>query len=195
MSDSTADTTADDLWVFAYGSLMWQPGFEYAEKCRARLSGYHRAFCIYAWTYRGTPKNPGLVLGLDMGGSCTGYAYRVHKEHQKYVMTYLDEREVPALNSPGVSIDVYIKKSLSLRLVQPMGASRTVNAVCYVADPRHPQYTGKLSSAEQVELIRQGQGTRGSSREYLENTIRHMDELGIADGPLHQLWTDVQNLR
>lgn len=187
-----SESKHDDLWVFAYGSLMWHPGFEYAEKCLARLSGYHRSFCIYAWTYRGTREKPGLVLGLDRGGSCVGYAYKVYKNRQKKVLDYLDEREVPALKNPNVSIDVYVRKDLSLRLEQPSAPSRSVKAVCYVADTRHPQYTGKLDMAEQSKLIRQGHGTRGSSRDYLENTIRHMDELGIADGPLHQLWAEVQ---
>jgi cation transport protein ChaC len=69
--------TAEDLYVFAYGSLMWDPGFRFTERRRGLLRGYHRAFCIYSHHYRGTPQSPGLVLGLDHGGACRGIVYRV----------------------------------------------------------------------------------------------------------------------
>lgn len=182
----------EDLWIFAYGSLMWQPGFEYEEMRVAHLFGYHRAFCIYAWTFRGTREKPGLVLGLDRGGSCLGRAYRVGGDRREEVMRYLDAREIPDFKNADVLVDVYMRKCLSLTLDTKGAGPTSVKAVCYVADHRHPQYTGKLDRAEQAELIRQGHGTRGSSIDYLENTIRHLDELGIADGPLHQLWADLR---
>ena len=80
-----------DIWVFGYGSLMWDPGFDFLERWPALLRGYHRAFCIYSHHYRGTPARPGLVLGLDRGGSCRGMAYRVAAENRQAV---LDWREL-----------------------------------------------------------------------------------------------------
>ncbi len=87
----TTERTAQDqdIWVFAYGSLMWNPGFAYAEARPARLMGYHRAFCIYSVHYRGTQKRPGLVLGLDRGGTCDGIAYRLAPEIAAETLAYL----------------------------------------------------------------------------------------------------------
>jgi len=165
---------AGDLWIFAYGSLMWDPGFSYRERQRALVYGYHRAFCVYSWHYRGTRERPGLVLGLDAGGSCRGMAYRVAAADAAAVMDYLDERELLHY--------VYLK-----RLVPAHLPGRVVPAQAYVADRGHGQYAGRLSHAETARLILQGRGNRGDNRTYLENTVRHLDELGVGDGPLHRL--------
>ena len=81
-----------DLWVFAYGSLIWDPGFPFEEARPALLRGYHRAFCLYSTRYRGTPERPGLVLGLDRGGACRGVAFRVPGRHAAEVLRYLDDQ-------------------------------------------------------------------------------------------------------
>lgn len=171
---------------------MWDPGFDYREMRAARVYGYHRALCIYAWTYRGTPEKPGLVLGLDAGGSCIGRAYRVLPRDRQEVLRHLDAREIPDIEASERRIDVYRKRWVRARMTGGGGGARTVTAVCYVAEPRHRQYSGKLSFDEQVVCVLQGRGTRGTSFGYLENTIRHLDALGIADGPLHRLWTYVR---
>ena len=83
-----------DVWIFAYGSLMWDPGFEHVEVRPARLGGYHRAFCVRSEVYRGTPDRPGLTLGLDRGGSCRGLAFRVAERDRDAAARYLEQREL-----------------------------------------------------------------------------------------------------
>jgi len=91
--DPAFDHAAEDLWVFGYGSLIWRPGFEYAERVPAHIIGMHRSLCVYSFDHRGTPERPGLVLGLDFGGACRGIAYRVTAARRGATLTYLRERE------------------------------------------------------------------------------------------------------
>ncbi len=163
-----------DMWVFAYGSLMWDPGFPYLERHSARLYGYHRAFCIYSYIYRGTPERPGLVLGLDRGGSCKGVVFRIARSVAPAVADYLEEREMVTR--------VYRARRLPVHT-----GSGVVEALSYVADPAHPQYAGKLPLERAADLICQGHGRRGPALEYLRNTVAHLEELDIAEGPLHRL--------
>jgi glutathione-specific gamma-glutamylcyclotransferase len=167
------------FWVFAYGSLMWKPGFEFAEACPALLRGYHRAFCIASTHYRGSREKPGLVLGLDRGGACRGRAYRVDATHAAEVARYLHEREMVG--------GVYEPRWLKIET--PKG--RRI-AAAYVADRNNEHYAGKLSEDRIVAAIRRGVGVAGSNRDYLRSTVEHLDELGIADGPLHGLLRRVE---
>ena len=168
-----------DLWLFAYGSLMWDPGFPFEEALPALLRGYHRAFCLYSTRYRGTPDQPGLVLGLDRGGACRGIAYRVAAARVDHALQYLWEREM--VNNS------YICRHVDLQL-----ATGHVRARAFVINRAHEQYAGKLPLARTVELIFQGHGQRGACRAYLENTVRHLDLLGIPDKRLHQLLIEVR---
>ncbi|MBI3708235.1 MAG: gamma-glutamylcyclotransferase [Proteobacteria bacterium] len=168
-----------DTWIFAYGSLLWNPGFPFEEAHPALLKGYHRAFCVYSTRYRGTPEKPGLVLGLDRGGACRGIAYRIAAANVEQVMKYLWDREMLNLT--------YTCKELMAVL-----ASGAVQVRTFVIDRTQPQYTGKLSLARIVELISQGHGNRGACRAYLENTVRHLDGLGIPDRRLHVLLAAVR---
>ncbi len=171
-----------DIWVFAYGSLMWDPGFAHAESCTALLHGWHRSFCVYSHRYRGTPDRPGLVLGLDRGGSCRGIAYRVARARARETLGYLWDREMV--------LGVYRP-----RLVYPRRASERLACHAFTVERDHRQYAGGLHVDEMVRLILQGVGKGGHNRDYLANTVRHLDLLGITDGPLHRLHALVEARR
>ena len=230
-----------DIWVFGYGSLMWNPGFPHVEVRPATLRGYHRAFCLYSEHYRGTPERRGLVLGLDRGGSCVGRAFRIAAGEADAAMDYLIKREMF-----GHDVDVYVLKWLKVALgddtsvsqpverfgntsspsprgregrgllhrggnafpandppldLPPAGrgerivggdrghasGSPGVRAACFVVNRAHEHYAGKLAPERIAEIVGGASGKSGSNREYLANTIAHLDELGIADGPLHRV--------
>ncbi|EXL10431.1 gamma-glutamylcyclotransferase [Aquamicrobium defluvii] len=158
-----------DFWVFGYGSLIWRPGFDYIEAHRARLHGYRRALCIYSFVHRGTPERPGLVLGLDRGGSCIGMAFRVEGSAREQVIAYLREREQVT--------GVYLERMLP---VHPEGGGRA-EAVAYVADRRHSQYAGALDEDAAAAMVRGASGQSGPNEDYVANTVRHLQALGIRD--------------
>lgn len=158
-----------EFWVFAYGSLMWRPGFDSAEQQTARLFGYHRSLCIYSHIYRGTQERPGLVMGLDVGGSCLGVAYRIADTERAAVHAYLTQRE---LITP-----VYFERFLQIRLAD----GRKVAALAYVADRKHAQYAGQLDRHALLALVRQGSGAAGSNADYVRSTFGHLRTLGIED--------------
>jgi cation transport protein ChaC len=164
----------DGVWIFAYGSLMWRPGFAYAEAAPARLHGYHRSLCIYSIVHRGTPEQPGLVLGLDRGGSCRGWAFRVRAEQEAAVLAYVDARELVT--------EVYRRKRLPVTV-----AGQRVPAWSYVVRREHPQYAGQLAPDRLLDLVRRGVGRSGHCRDYLLSTVSHLEAMGIVDGPLHAL--------
>ena len=164
-------------WVFAYGSLMWNPGFVPPETQAARLHGFHRAFCIYSEHYRGTPAKPGLILGLLAGGSCRGLAHRLppRRGYDK-VRRYLWAREI---ENDGVYEEV----------VRPihLADGSTAPALIYLADRRHRQFAGKLPLARAVRLVRQGSGATGSNLAYVKSTVAHLRELGLRDQTVEEL--------
>ncbi len=171
---------ARDLWVFAYGSLMWDPGFAFVERHDALLAGYHRRFCIYSVHYRGTPAQPGLVLGLDNGGSCRGIAYRIAAGEVPAAVAYLWQREMISY--------AYRPVMAGARLIGADGHPGTaVPAWCFVVDHHHAQYCGERDPARLAARIRAGHGSKGSNRDYLAAAIAHLDALGIRDEPLHAL--------
>ncbi|MBV2141939.1 gamma-glutamylcyclotransferase [Falsochrobactrum sp. TDYN1] len=165
----------NDFWVFGYGSLMWRPGFAHVETVRARLHGYRRTLCIYSHVHRGTPDHPGLVLGLDAGGSCLGIAFRVPGDMTDEVMVYLREREM--------SNRVYHEKWLRLRLAD----GRDVRAVTYVADRHHAQYAGGLTGADAAAIIAAAHGEAGANVDYVVNTLEHLRNMRVRDHALEHI--------
>src|ERR1700756_4301513 len=136
---SRTKPSRDDLWVFGYGSLMWGPGFEFNEQVPARLSGGHRALCVFSFDHRGTPEKPGLVLGLDRGGACRGVAFRVVAQRREQTIEYLRSREQTTHVYREVMRSVWLENE---------GRDR-VSALAYVVDRGHIQYAGRLSLTEQ----------------------------------------------
>jgi cation transport protein ChaC len=155
---------------------MWNPGFATPETRPARLHGWHRALCIYSEHYRGTPKRPGLILGLLPGGSCRGLAHRLPSDDYDAVRRYLLEREI---HNDGV----YQETVRPIHLAN----GRTVPALVYLADRRHRQFAGKLPHATALALVRDARGATGSNLAYVQNTLAHLHELGLSDGALEGL--------
>jgi cation transport protein ChaC len=171
VSEPAGRSAADPIWVFAYGSLMWRPGFPFEEVQDAHLHGYHRSLCVYSWVHRGTREIPGVVLGLDQGGSCRGRIFRIEPAREQEVLAYLDAREMVTA--------VYRRK----RLLVNSDHGR-LPAWSYVVRRDHEQYAGKLAPARLLELIHQGEGISGRCRDYLLSTGSHLVAMGIVDGPL-----------
>jgi glutathione-specific gamma-glutamylcyclotransferase len=162
------------LWLFAYGSLMWNPEIAFAETRSAVLYGYHRSFCLYSRDYRGTPDRPGLVLGLDRGGSCRGIVCRLPAERPAEALDRIWAREMTGL--------VY-----EMRPVAPRTAAGPLAAWTFVVRRESPDYAGRLSLDETARLLATASGGRGSGRDYLAGTLGRLDALGIRDRLLHRI--------
>jgi cation transport protein ChaC len=164
------------LYVFGYGSLIWKPGFAHDAMHPALLRGFHRRFCIWSRSYRGTPEAPGLVLGLARGGACRGAAFRVPATQAPEVLAYLDEREMTG--------GVYHRRLVPLRLLD---TGETKRAVAFVADRRAPAYCPELTPEAMAAAIARGHGIMGPNREYLLNTVAHLREMGVRDAGLDRV--------
>ena len=173
-----------ELWVFAYGSLLWKPGFECLEHRHATLHGFRRRFGLSSEHYRGTPERPGLVLGLDWapGHHCDGIAFRVCPTRDLDVRRYLSARE---LVSRAYFETVY-------PVSFPDGGG--TDALCYILDRAHYQYRGNLSEDEQATIIAGAVGREGANADYLFNTVAKLGELGLPDPDLDRLAERVRAL-
>jgi cation transport protein ChaC len=169
-------------WIFGYGSLMWRPGFDFVSQAHALIRGYHRSLCIYSLHHRGTEEKPGLVLGLDRGGSCVGVAFQVEPGKWNATVAYLREREQVSM--------VYVETTQTVEL---LGNGRKVEALAYVADREHEQYAGKLSHEKLLEHVMQGEGQMGHCRDYVLNTLAHLKEMGIRDKTLEAIGAELGN--
>jgi cation transport protein ChaC len=165
----------EDLHVFGYGSLIWNPAFEYAEKQPALLHGWHRRFCLKMFMGRGTREMPGLMLALDHGGACKGVVFRIAAQKVRQELSLLWQREMfgGAYNARWVTVTA--------------GDGARLRAVTFVINRRHPRYLPELSVEQTAALIATGTGDLGTCREYLENTISHLAELGLKDAGLQRI--------
>lgn len=175
-----------DIWVFAYGSLMWDPRVPVAEAVPATLTGFHRVFCLESTEARGTPAKPGLVLGLMAGGQCQGLALRIAAHDADAALAALDRREM--------SQDHYTRQRLRLRrhgaLLLPGG--QAVDAYVYVANPASRRHVGALDPDRAAARIAGTGGTRGPNWGYLQGTVAALARHGLADPAMDDLWARVR---
>ncbi|MGR3616416.1 MAG: gamma-glutamylcyclotransferase [Paracoccaceae bacterium] len=173
------------MWVFGYGSLLWNPGFPAARREVAILHGFARSFCMSSIHHRGTEENPGLVLALDavVGAYCQGIAFAVEQGHEARTLEELRERELIS--------SAYLERNLDVDL----HSGETVTAVTYIIDPDHVQYCGGMPLEEQAQIISSAVGGRGPNTEYLFNTTDHLAEIGLRDPDLDWLSDRVRDLR
>ena len=164
-----------EFWVFGYGSLMWNPGFEYLEVQRARINGVHRSPCIYSWVHRGTKQRPGIVLGLAQGGACVGKAFKIAPQHHKETLSYLRARELVT--------NVYLETIRPILLQ----TGQRLDAVTYIADPAHEQYAGRLEHHQLVRQIKGAVGESGPNEDYIIDTTDHLLEMGIRDSLMERI--------
>ena len=171
------EPTAEHCYrIFAYGSLMWRPDFEFVKSSLGQVRGYHRRLSVYSHHYRGTPEKLGLVLGLDRGGSCLGLVYDVAPECWAEVLEYVRKRELIT--------HVYREVVENILLADQQ---ETVAAVTYVVDPAHPQFAPPMPNEEIAAKVMQAHGLAGSCLDYVWNTIMHLRKLGIHDEGLEAL--------
>ena len=169
-----------DLWLFAYGSLMAEGVGGAAAREPARLFGYHRALCIYSHVYRGTKNCPGLVLGLEPGGSCRGVAFRIPTRRAEAVIAKVTARE----NVTGV----YSPRQVTVMLSgKGRAQARRVPALAFVAERNHPQYAGHLGRRAVARCLREGKGTKGRASDYLKDVLDCLADLGIRDRGLERI--------
>lgn len=173
----------DDMWVFGYGSLIWNPEFAVAEQVIARAAGWHRSFCMWSIHHRGTESQPGLVLALDADplAHCDGVAFRVMPGEEANTLKTLRERELIS--------SAYLERWLLVTLQD----GRQITALAFVIDPNHVQYC-HLPFVEQAQIIARATGGRGPNRDYLHATARHLAALGITDPDLEWLSANVPSL-
>ncbi len=170
------------MWVFGYGSLLWNPGFEPAEAVIATLAGYHRSFCMLSIHHRGSVDKPGLVLALDASDACcTGVAFRVAETDEGRVLGELRERELIS--------SAYVEAHVPLGLED----GRTVEALAYVINRDHEQYC-QFDLEKQAQMIARSVGGRGPNPEYLYNTAAHLTQMGIDDPEMAWLVSRVRDL-
>lgn len=174
----------EGFWVFGYGSLVWQPGFDFSERQIARMDGFSRSFCMWSIHHRGTVEDPGLVLALDAAEDayCDGVAFFVPPETAQATIDYLRERELIS--------SAYLEEVHPITLRDGRG----VDCVAYVVDRSHEQYCGGMALEKQAQVIASAVGGRGPNTEYLYNTAEGLAKIGLQDPDLDWLADRVRTL-
>jgi cation transport protein ChaC len=176
-------TDEPTTWVFAYGSLLWDPGFEPGDSVRARLRGFRRSFCMWSFHYRGTEEAPGLVLALDEeeGAVCEGLALRPREEGAAEAIAGVRRRELVS--------DAYEERRVRLELED----GREVEALAFVVRRGHRQHAC-VDAETQARTIARARGQRGPNLDYLSNTAERLRTLGIRDPEMEALWERARGL-
>lgn len=176
-------TEGTDAWVFGYGSLMWNPAFDYVERRPARLEGWRRSFCFWTPLGRGTPERPGLMLGVEKGGACDGVAYRITASQVETEISILFNREMLSGIYDAAWVDCTDETGGGLR------------ALTFVINPQHPQYCGGMSVTTKAESMAFAEGRRGTCRSYLFECADQLRAIGVTDPYIESLETEVLRLR
>ena len=177
------DDYQGEVWLFGYGSLIWNPVLEIAERQIGRIYGYHRRYCLLTKIGRGTPENPGLILGLDHGGSCTGQALRIcQSANLAAELDLLWKREM--LNQS------YLPKKVTMHADD----GRKIDTITFVMNHQSPSYVADLSLDEKARIIAEAEGFIGTSYDYLDLTLKSLKELGIRDNYLGQIMRRIKQL-
>ena len=170
------------LWVFGYGSLIWKPEFDFDLRVPARVHGYHRKLCLRSIKYRGTVERPGVVAGLDRGGSCAGIGYRLPAD--------VVRRQLPQLWEREMFMGSYAARWLSARRLDGAGS---VRALSFVVVPQGQNYCGHLDEQALLEILSHARGIYGSSLEYLQRTVAALHADGLRDPHLERLLQRAQD--
>ena len=171
-----------DVWLFGYGSLLWNPAFHHVETRTGRVYGYHRRFCLWTVLGRGDHANPGLMLGLDRGGSCRGVAFRIAAREVESELEIVWRREM-------------LTAAYVPRWVEARTDRGRVRAIAFVINHRHERYAGLVPESEAAAAIASARGKLGPCADYLFNTVAHLEEIGIHDRALSKLNAQVASLR
>ena len=163
-----------DVWLFGYGSLMWNPAIEYAECRPGAVHGWHRRFCLWLHMGRGSPDNPGLMLALEPGGTCAGLLFRIPAAHARAELLLAWRREM-------------FTGAYSSRWVTSRTEAGRVRAVTFVANRAHPRYAGRLDEAAVAARLASASGSLGSCATYLAETLGALHGVGLRDRSLERL--------
>ena len=164
----------EDLWIFGYGSLIWKPDFDYAERRPAKVHGWHRALKMWSRINRGTPECPGLVFGMLSGGSCQGMVFRIARQEGAQTLTRLWQREM--------AMAVYDPRWLTCHTTHG-----PVKALAFTLSRKSPNHTGVLSEAEYRRIFQDACGIYGTTLDYAARTLEELGRMNIRDRHLERL--------
>ena len=171
----------ESLWIFGYGSLMWNPAIHFTARTTGQIFGHHRRFCLWSTLGRGSPENPGLMLALDRGGSCHGVVYEI------------------APTAAPTELDILFRRELMTSAYRPLWTrvhlrdGQVRRAITFVIDPDHDRYTHHLEEHTTVKLIAESEGSLGRCSDYLYDTLNALEDEGLSDKRLSKLAQRVRN--